>query len=219
MKRESAGLAPGETERKTAKVNVARILLPVPETMSPEQRAVFDAVVSGPRGALVGPLRAALHNPELAGRWQQLGEILRYRTSLPARLSELAIIVTARRWNSELEWVIHSDAARKAGLPESVIEAINAGRIPKFDDRQDAEVYAFARELQMYGHVSEEAYAPVRERWHERGVVELTAVIGYYTMVSMTLNAHRIPLPDDMRPNLLAQEGEEIRLSTLPAGE
>jgi len=204
-------------EKEGTKVNVVRIPLPVPETMSPEQREVFDAIVSGPRGSLVGPLRAALHNPELASRWQQLGEILRYRTGLPPRLSELAIIVTARRWNSDLEWVVHAEAARKAGLPEAVIEAINAGLPPSFDDPQDAEVYAFARELQMFGQVCEETYAPVRERWRERGVVELTAVIGYYTMVSMTLNAHRIPLPPGMEPGLSGAALDDAKLSDLPA--
>ncbi|MGN6550705.1 MAG: carboxymuconolactone decarboxylase family protein [Pararhizobium sp.] len=171
--------------------------------MSPEQRKVFDAIVDGPRGAVIGPLRAALHNPELASRWQQLGEILRYRTTLPARLSELAIVVTARRWNSPLEWTVHAEAARKAGLPETVLSAINAGEVPKFGDPQDAEVYAFSRELQLYGEVSSCTYAALHERWRERGVVELTAIIGYYTMVSMTLNAHHIPLPSDMHSDLI----------------
>ena len=95
---------------------MARIPLPTPETMTPEQRRVYDAVVSGPRGALRGPLLRALHRPELADKWQQLGELLRYRTSLPPRLSELAILVTARHCNCELEWHIHEEMALKAGL-------------------------------------------------------------------------------------------------------
>lgn len=198
-----------------------RIPLPEPESMSPEQRKVFDAIVGGPRGAVIGPLRAALHNPELASRWQELGEILRYRTSLPARLSELAILVTARRWNSPLEWAVHSEAARKAGLPEVVIAAINAGQVPGFDEVEDAEVYAFARELQLYGEVSGGTYAAVHKRWRERGVVELTAVIGYYTMVSMTLNAHRIPLPPDMRADLIVDDETSAapRLTDMPAAD
>ena len=95
-------------------MNGTRIAFPTPETMSPEQRRVYDTVVSGPRGVVVGPLRAALHSPELADCWQQLGAFLRYRTCLPPRLNELAILVTARRWNSELEWVVHAEAALKA---------------------------------------------------------------------------------------------------------
>ena len=181
-------------------VSAARISLPDPEAMSPEQRAVFDAVVSGPRGAVIGPLRAAIHNPELADRWQKLGETLRYRLTLPKRLGELAILVTARRWNAELEWVVHAEAALKAGLAPAVVEAILAGRPPKFSDPDEADIYAFARDLQMSGRVGDPAYGAVRTRWGERGVVELTALVGYYTMVAMTLNAHRIPLPDGLEP-------------------
>jgi 4-carboxymuconolactone decarboxylase len=198
-------------------MSTARITLPVPETMSPEQRDVYDAIVRGPRGVVVGPLRAALHSPELASKWQQLGEILRYRTTLPPRLAELAIIVTARRWNSDLEWVVHADAARKAGLPETVIKAINAGEAPVFEDAGDAGIYAYTRELQLFGQVSDATYSAVHGRWQDRGIVELTAVIGYYTMVSMTLNAHRIPLPAGMTTDLAADEGAScMTLSILP---
>src|SRR5690606_38680626 len=116
--------------------------------------------------------------------------ILRYRTSLPPRASELAILVTARRWNSDLEWIVHARAAREAGLPEYTIEAIRLNEPPRLDTEEDACVYAFAREMQMSGIVSSEIYDRVLLQWKEVGVVELTAVIGYYTMVSMTLNAH-----------------------------
>ena len=93
-----------------------RIPLPGPQDMNAAQRAVFDKIVSGPRRTLVGPLRAALHNPSLADRWQALGQVLRYETCLPTVLNELAILVTARHWNSELEWTIHAGEARTAGL-------------------------------------------------------------------------------------------------------
>src|ERR1041384_1246257 len=109
---------------------VARIPLPAPEIMTPDQRRVYDAIVSGPRKTLVGPLRAALHIPELADKWQQFGELLRYRTSLPPRLSELAILVTARHTNCQLEWLIHEDMARKAGLAGDIIDALKAGKRP-----------------------------------------------------------------------------------------
>jgi 4-carboxymuconolactone decarboxylase len=181
---------------------LARIPFPSPETMTPEQRRVYDAVVAGPRGVVVGPLRAALHSPELAERWQRLGEYLRYDMCVPARLRELAILVTARRWNSQLEWLIHEEAARKAGLAESIIAAIHRGESPQFADEDEAAVYEYARELQERGQVSEPLYRRVAERWQALGVVELTALIGYYTMVSMTLNAHEIPLPEGRQPPL-----------------
>lgn len=183
-----------------------RIPLPSPETMTPDQRVVYEKVISGPREALVGPLRAALHCPELADRWQNLGVLLRYQTSIPARLSELVILVTARRWNSQIEWYIHAEAARKAGLPEPIIETIREGHSPEFESDYEAAVYEYARELQESGQVSEPIYEKVLARLGVVGVVELTAIIGYYTMVSMTLNAHEIPLPDGAKAPLAPVE-------------
>ncbi|MEX3969996.1 carboxymuconolactone decarboxylase family protein [Paraburkholderia caribensis] len=181
---------------------MARIPLFSPESMTAEQERVYRAVVDGPRGTLVGPLRAALHRPELADRWQRFGEILRYGTTLPARLTELAIVVTARRWNSQLEWHIHADAGLRAGLGQAVLDAIRTGAQPAFDDPEEADIYEFARQLQQTGNVDEEVYQRVMHRWGNVGVVELGAVIGYYTLVSMTLNVHQIPLPDDVSPPL-----------------
>lgn len=170
--------------------------------MSPEQRRVYENIIDGPRGRLVGPLRAALHSPELADRWQRLGEFLRYRTSLPLRVAELAILVCARRWNSHLEWHVHSQAALQAGVPDSTIDAIKSGDAPRIDDEDDAAVYEYTRQIQLYGRVSDDVYRYVWSKWGAVGIVELTAVIGYYTMVAMTLNAHEIPLPDNALPPL-----------------
>lgn len=183
---------------------MARIPLPSGDELSPEQRRVFDAVVAGPRGQVIGPLRAVIHNPDLADRWSRLGEILRFGTSLPRRLNELAIIVTGRRWSSQVEWWVHARAAAEAGIAPPVIDAIRTGQAPVFEEAEDALVYEFARHLQLSGRVPPEVYEEARQRWGARGVVELTAVIGYYTMVSMTLNAHEIPLPDGIEPPLQA---------------
>jgi 4-carboxymuconolactone decarboxylase len=175
---------------------MARIPLFPLETMTDEQRRVYDTVVSGPRGVVVGPLRAALHRPELADKWQQFGEILRFRTSLPSRLSELAILLTARHWGSQLEWQQHAPAARKGGLAEAVIEAIRHGRAPRFQNDDEAAVHDYCRELHERHVVSDETYRRAHEVLGTVGVVELTALIGYYAMVAMTLIAHEIPLPD-----------------------
>ena len=184
-----------------------RIPLPSPEELSPAQREVYDTIVSGRRGRVVGPLRAILHNPELADRWQTFGEILRYLTSLPSRLTELAILVTARRWNSELEWGIHARAAREAGLDDSIIDALRLAGAPKFNAPDEQEIYEYVRQLQTCGQVSDEVYAAVWQRWKEVGIVELTAIVGYYTMVAMTLNAHQIPIPDDVTEGLPSLSG------------
>jgi 4-carboxymuconolactone decarboxylase len=179
-----------------------RIPLPAPETMTPEQRRVYDAIVKGPRGTLVGPLRAALHRPELADKWQQLGELLRYRTSLPPDLSEVAVLVTARRWNCQVEWYMHEIAARKAGVDAPVIADIKARRAPTVAGKDPRLIHDYALELVGSGTVSEATYAAAHERFGAVALVELTALIGYYTMVAMTLNAHEIPLPDGVEPPL-----------------
>jgi 4-carboxymuconolactone decarboxylase len=172
-----------------------RIPLLTVEEMSADQRRLYDAVVAGPRGQMIGPLRAAIHSPELATLWSQLGEFLRFRTCLPPRLKELAIAVTGRRWTSHIEWWVHARGCVEAGIKQEVIDAIGALRAPVFDDPADLEIYEFTRTLQQDGQVPTSIYRAVQERWGTRGVVELTAVIGYYTMVSMTLNAHQLPLP------------------------
>lgn len=173
-----------------------RIPLPTAAEMTQDQLSVHDEVVAGPRGRLVGPLRAIIHSPDLARRWSRLGEYLRYDICLPPALKELAILVTARRWNSQVEFQIHGDAALVAGLDASTIEALRLGRPPVLPDAEQTEIYEFARQLQLTGTVADADYAAVRQRWGDRGVVELTALVGYYTMVSMTLNVHEIPLPD-----------------------
>ena len=174
-----------------------RLTLPDESGMTSDQKKIYEQIVSGPRKRLVGPLRAALHNPSLADKWQQLGQVLRFEISLPAYLKELAIIVTARRWSSELEWAIHAKDGAQAGLELSVITDISECRSPDFgDDEAAANVYEFSRGLTLTGQVSDDVYQSIAVRWGELGVVELTALVGYYSMVAMTLNAHRIPLPD-----------------------
>jgi 4-carboxymuconolactone decarboxylase len=186
--------------------------------MNPQQRAVYDNIVNGPRGRLVGPLRAVLHNPDLAERWQRLGEILRFDTVLPPKLNELAILVTARRWNSQIEWHIHSEAALKAGLGAEIIESLKKSSPPVFSDESEALVYEYARQLHTRGTVDAALYQKAVQAWGPVGVVELTAVIGYYTMVSMTLNVHEIPMPDDAPPPLDVPEAADAPvLTTLPA--
>jgi len=185
-----------------------RIPLPGREELDAAQRAVWDKVVSGPRGQVIGPLRAAIHNADLAGRWSALGESLRFSTSLDKRLSELAICVTGRRWSSQVEWFVHAATAAKVGVAAEVLDAIRDGRAPVFAKRDEAVVYEFSRTLQEDGRVPDATYDAARALFGVKGVVELTALVGYYTMVSMTLNAHGIPLPEgEAEPLAAAAEG------------
>lgn len=181
------------------------------ENMTVEQQRVYDAMVAGPRGVVVGPMRAALHRAELADKWQQLGEILRYRTSLPPRLSELAILVTARHWSSQLEWQQHAPAALKGGLSPAVIEAIRHGRHPEFENADEQAVYDYCVELHEKQSVSEKNYRRALDAFGVLGVVDLTALIGYYSMVAMTLIAHEIPLPAGAEPDLPPRAASSAR--------
>jgi 4-carboxymuconolactone decarboxylase len=173
-----------------------RITLPSPESMNLDQRRVYDKIVSGRRGKIQGPLRAALYNAELADKWQALGELLRYNTSLSPRQSELAILTTGRACRSPFEWYAHRLEAEKIGIETPVIEAILADTFPQNLSDDDATIVRFARELNQFKSVSDTTYADALARFGERTVVELTALVGYYTMVAMTLNTHEIPLPE-----------------------
>jgi len=186
-----------------------RISLPTPETMNADQKAVYDKIVSGPRGKIQGPLRAALHNAELADKWQALGALLRYGTSLPPRLSELAILVTGRACNSPFEWHAHRIEGEKAGIEPAIIEALLARTEPPGLSVSDALVWRYAVELNAHKSVSDATYRAAVAHFGERTVVELTALIGYYTLVAMTLNCHEIPLPEGAQPAFaLPQHGE-----------
>lgn len=179
---------------------MSRIPLPTPETLTPEQRVVYDKVVAGKRGRVRGPLRAALYNPDLADRWQALGELLRYNTSLSPRQSELAILVTGRACQSPFEWYAHRAEAETAGIEAAVIEALLAQQIPAGLVEDEAVIVQFATELNRDNSVSDATYARALALLGARTVVELTALVGYYTMVAMTLNTHEIPLPEDVQP-------------------
>lgn len=188
----------------------------------PLQKEIYEKIASGPRGAVVGPLRAALHSPELADRWQAFGEFLRFSTSLPPRLSELAILVSGRHWNSAVEWYIHCAVGLRAGLSESVLEAMRAAQPPTFDQADEAAVYEYARNLLAGGQIPEPAYQAVYSLLGEAGIVELTALIGYYTMVAMTLNAHNVLPPEgESKPIQFLAPTEASKagaVTILPAG-
>jgi len=179
---------------------MARLSFPSPETMDEDQLRVYNKIISGRRGRIQGPLRAALHNAELADRWQALGELLRYNTSLSPRLSELAILVTGRACQSPFEWYAHRLEAEKIGIEAHVIDALLAQQTPAGLSAQEAAVHQFAVELNATRSASDATYQQALDLLGERALVELTALVGYYTMVALTLNAHEIPLPEGVAP-------------------
>lgn len=155
---------------------------------TPEQKAVLDEILSGPRGNLNGPFLGWIHSPELAQHAQRLGAFCRYQTGLPLRLSELAILVTAARWQAQAEWSIHYPIALQAGVAEAEAEQIRQGQRPTFADSDDALIYAFASELYDAKRVSDATYAKTVERFGHPVTVNLVGLLGYYALVAMTLN-------------------------------
>ncbi|PCI53359.1 MAG: carboxymuconolactone decarboxylase [Alphaproteobacteria bacterium] len=199
----------------------SRIEMADNEKMNSRQKVIYNKIVSGRRGKIVGPLRVALHSPELANRWHLLGEFLRFETTLASSISELAIIVTARYWNSQVEWFIHSAIAETAGVPPEVIEAIRTRVSPKFDKEEDYLVYEFAKKSLEFGQVDAAIYTELKKLIGKVSIVELTGLIGYYSMVAMTLNIHSVPLPNEKMGSLLdlPTGNELIPLSALPCGQ
>ena len=173
-----------------------------PDEMTPDQRRVAEAAASGKRGRLPAPLRAWLHSPEMGDRAQRLGEFLRYDTSLDPGLSELAILVTARAWTAQYEWYAHKREALKAGIDPSVIDAIARRQSPMLSDPRAQAVYDYAQELHTHHMVTEPVHAAAVAAVGETGVVELVGLLGYYTLVAMTLNAFEIDVPHGEKPEL-----------------
>jgi len=178
-----------------------------PEEMTSRQREVAAAISGGPRGGLRGPFQAWLRSPEVADRFQKVGEYVRFNSTIPPALNELAILVTAREWTAQYEWYAHHALAMKAGLPPAIAEAIARGERPEGMDADQRAVYDFATELHRKRSVSDAAYAAVMERFGEGGVVDLIAACGYYVAVAMTLNVSRVPLPEGVAPPLAPLPG------------
>jgi 4-carboxymuconolactone decarboxylase len=167
----------------------------VPAKLDAEQREVYDAILSGPRGVVQGPLRVWLHSPRLADRAQALGAFCRYGTTLDQRLSELAILVTGAFWQAGFEWHVHAPIAIAAGLDPKTVEAIRTGAQPHFARADEAAVYAFAQELLTTKRVSRETYEQATDTLGQRGLVDLVGILGYYGLISMTITAFEIAVP------------------------
>ena len=181
-----------------------RIPLVTEPRMTDAQRRVYDAMMSGPRRSPpVGPLAAAMHRPDLAEKWSDLGLVLRFNSSLEPRLREFVILLTGRFWDCQFEWFSHEAEARKAGLSEQTIETLrHGGRTFAASDEQA--IHDYATELLRDHRASDATYQRILDTYGTAGIVELTALIGYYAMVALTLNAHEIGVPEGATPPLPA---------------
>jgi len=170
--------------------------------MTPAQKKMFEGLLSGERRGAGGPFNVLLRSPEMGDLAQQFGASMRFHSSIPAKLNELAIIITARHWTSHYEWYAHRRAAQAAGLSQPIIDAVAAGRRPAAMPPDEEAVYNFCTELLTTKQVSDKTFQAAKERFGERGVVDLIGVSGYYGLVSMLLNTDRYPLPDGVQAEL-----------------
>lgn len=170
--------------------------------LNEEQARIYDAILKS-RGSIAGPFGIWLHSPELADRAQSLGEFVRYRTCLAPRLSELAILITARFWDCQVEWSLHEPVAVESGLREGVIDAVRLGRDPHFDRDDERTVFDYVSELLNNRFIPDGIFSGAREALGKTGVVELTGIVGYYSLVAQTLNAFQVPVPEGCAPTLV----------------
>ena len=177
---------------------------PIPDTeMTAEQTAaVADFKQTRNTDRVSGPFVPLLRSPELLSRVHRVGEYVRYRSALPPRLSELAILITARHWCQGYEWNIHSVIAAQAGLDAAIIAAIAQGRRPPEMADDEAALYDFCLELLRNQSVSDPTYEQVVALFDQKGVIDLVGIVGYYSLLAMVMNTACTPLREGMEPAL-----------------
>jgi 4-carboxymuconolactone decarboxylase len=172
------------------------------DEMTPAQRTMIEHVLAGPRGSTDGPFNVQLRSPEMGDLGQQFGAATRFSTSVPRKLYELAIIMTARHWTAQFEWYAHHRSALQAGVSAAVCDAIAAGKRPASMPPDETVVYDFANELLEKKQVSDATFDAAKKLLGERGVVDLINVMGWYGTVSMLLNVDRYPMPEGTQAEL-----------------
>ena len=173
-----------------------RLKLLSPSEMSAEQKETYDESIAGKRGAPPAPMMAWLNSPEMARHATRLGGVLRFDTIFPAKLSEIAILVTARHWTSHYEWFAHKRLALKGGMDPGIIEDIRHRRTPHFEDPKGQMIYDVSRSLHEGHGLTQVLYDEAVKVLTVRGLTEVIGLCGYYTMVSMTLNTFEFGLPE-----------------------
>lgn len=171
------------------------------EDLAPEDQKVYDAIAAS-RGVVGGPWRALLHSPELAQRTMHLGSYVRFESTLDHRVVELTALVAARELDCKHEWAAHVNHAQKAGIPMETIRAVYEKKGAEHFSTEDAQIVSLVREVIHKHRVSEPTFQAIYGRFGEKGMVELTATIGYYAMLACTLNTfdvYTLTPPDDLK--------------------
>jgi 4-carboxymuconolactone decarboxylase len=186
--------------RKPAKkMPPPRVSILSEDKLTPAQRALLDSIRSGPRGGsttIRGPFAVFLHAPAFGELAQQLGGHCRFKTAVPPRLSEFAILATAKLWRAQYEWFAHVPQAERAGVKAETIRDLYKGRVPKSAPKDERAIYDFVQELYKTRRVSDRTYARVRDLLGEAATVEFVGILGYYVLISMILNVFRMSPPE-----------------------
>ena len=181
------------------------------DQLTPEQKTMVEHLFAGERGGMNGPFNVLLRSPEMGDLAQKLGAQLRFHSTLSGKQRELAIIITARYWTAQYEWTAHRRLALQAGVSTEIADAIAAGKRPSSLEPDEEIVYNFCNEILNTKQVSDATYKAAVDKLGERGVVDLTALVGYYQFVSMILNLDRYPLPDGVKPELQTIKPQPLR--------
>ena len=168
--------------------------------LAPDARAFLDALNSGPRGkiGLVGPFGVWAHSPKIGNAAQVFGGTVRFQTTLPERIKEIAICTVGAHFKAKFEFAAHGPMAIAAGVPPDAVDAIRRGIEPDLADAADRASYAVARELVREHRLSDATFAAARNHFGEAALVDLVTIVGYYCMISLTLNAFEVPLTSRM---------------------
>ncbi|MFL6823662.1 MAG: carboxymuconolactone decarboxylase family protein [Xanthobacteraceae bacterium] len=169
------------------------------KSLTPAQRALLDSIRSGPRGGsttIRGPFAVFLHAPAFGELAQQLGGYCRFKTGVPPRLSEFAILVTASLWRAQYEWFAHVPQAERAGVKAETIRDLHKGRVPQAAPKDERAIYDFIQELYKSRRVSDKTFERVRSLLGDAATVELVGILGYYGLISMILNVFRMSPPE-----------------------
>ncbi len=185
-----------------ASASLADTRLPTipPAQYSAEQKDAAQQFLEARKTPVFGPFEPLMYSPQLMTLSRMMGDYLRYKPSIGTKLSELAILVTARSWNQDYEWYVHQPVAIKVGISQAITDAIAHGIPPTGLDEDQTLVYTFATEINRERVVSDATYAAAEKRFGRQGVVDLTGICGYYTLLAMELNMARYPLPADGKP-------------------
>jgi 4-carboxymuconolactone decarboxylase len=186
-----------------------RLPNPTPEQLDADQRALYDEIAGGPRsagpqlfelvdrqGRLNGPFGIMLHSPAVGTALQAVGAAVRYRSVLPDRMRELAILTVAAHWDSDFERYSHVPLARHVGLSDAEVAGLVAGEEVAFEDPAECAVHRVVRALLHASDLTDEEYAAGRDAIGEQGLVELTTLVGYYATLALQLRVFRVTAPD-----------------------